>query len=51
MQYHHDKQGSKIFFLLTFLLILYLAFFGFDIKKAYTHTVTESSAFIHSFNF
>ncbi len=49
MRHDRDKKGSKLPLLLIFVVFIYLAFFGFDVKKAYKYTVEQNADFIHSF--
>tara|TARA_R110000824_G_scaffold401771_1_gene615353 strand:- start:62591 stop:62743 length:153 start_codon:yes stop_codon:yes gene_type:complete len=44
MKYKNDKKGGKLFFLAFIFLIIYLAFFRFDIGKAVSYTVEQNRA-------
>ncbi len=44
MKYANDKKGGKLFFLVFLFLVIYLAFFRFDIGKAVSYTVEQNQA-------
>lgn len=45
MDYYRDRGGSKFIFIALFIMIAYLAFFGFDIKAAYEYFMTSNKWF------
>ena len=49
MQYGGDKTGSKLLLLFVFFVFLYLAFFGFNIQKAYNYTIGQDQSFLQVF--
>jgi len=42
MQYKKDKESSKLLLLVLLGLLIYLAFFGFDISGAYDFIVEQN---------
>jgi len=41
MDYRDDRRGSKFIFLAIIIVVLYLAFFNFDVRAAYDYTVFQ----------
>ncbi len=51
MQGSNDRQGSKLVLLFIVVVLFYLAFFGFDLQKAYDFTFSADSGILHSLGF
>ncbi len=49
MRYENDKSGSKFLFIALFIIVLYLAFFNFDLRAAYTFTVANALSSLRLF--
>ncbi|MBP6860459.1 MAG: hypothetical protein KBC38_02785 [Candidatus Pacebacteria bacterium] len=49
MKYAADKRTSKLAFLAFLVVVVYLAFFRFNIEAAYTHTVAGVSSMLSIF--
>jgi hypothetical protein len=47
MRYRDDKQGSKLLFFAIAIIIVYIAFFNFNIPAAYEYTVTSVEGFFN----
>lgn len=42
MRYSEEKHGSKLVFIAIIIVIIYLAFFNFNIEEAYKFTVENN---------
>lgn len=47
MRYAEDKQGSKLLLMLIVALVIYLAFFDFDVRAAYEAAVSADKDFLN----
>jgi hypothetical protein len=45
MNHGSDKTGSKLLFLVLFVLVIFLAFFDFNIPNAFHYVVSQDKAF------
>ena len=51
MQNSGDRGASKLFLLFFIIVLFYLAFFNFDIQKAYDYTFSSDAGLLHAIGF
>ncbi|KKW19961.1 MAG: hypothetical protein UY63_C0004G0046 [Parcubacteria group bacterium GW2011_GWA2_51_10] len=47
MKYEEDRRGSKIILILILVVVIYLAFFNFDIRAAFDAAVAADKEFFN----
>lgn len=45
MHFHSDKHGSKFPLLFILVIVIYLAFFDFNVKEAVQYTIKQNKQF------